>query len=146
MGAANVPYARPPADTVSDSRRWLVVGLAVMFVLIGVGMLLALLGDGRMMSGDWGPWMMGSWSIYGWLLMFFMLMVILLAVFWIVRAAVWASPGRVDAPPILPMQGVPGSDPAVAIARERFARGEITRDQFDQIVGDLARSSPPHAP
>jgi putative membrane protein len=30
-------------------------------------------------------------------------------------------------------------DPAMMIARQRYARGEITREQFDQIVSDLER-------
>lgn len=30
-------------------------------------------------------------------------------------------------------------DPAVQIARERFARGEITQEQFDQIMRQLGR-------
>lgn len=35
--------------------------------------------------------------------------------------------------------GPPGRrfDPAILAARQRYARGEITREQFEQIVGDL---------
>ncbi|HLM92075.1 MAG TPA: SHOCT domain-containing protein [Thermoplasmata archaeon] len=30
-------------------------------------------------------------------------------------------------------------DPAIMVARQRYARGEITREQYDQIVTDLTR-------
>jgi uncharacterized membrane protein len=33
-----------------------------------------------------------------------------------------------------------GPDPAVAILRERYARGEISRDEFDAKLRDLERS------
>jgi uncharacterized membrane protein len=35
----------------------------------------------------------------------------------------------------------PYSDLAVEIARQRFARGEITESQLDQILGHLSRES-----
>jgi uncharacterized membrane protein len=36
--------------------------------------------------------------------------------------------------------GRPGlEDPAVIAARERYARGEITREEYDEILTDLAR-------
>jgi len=37
----------------------------------------------------------------------------------------------------------PGHDPAPAIARARYARGEISREQFDQIMSDLDRRRMP---
>ena len=35
----------------------------------------------------------------------------------------------------------PSSDPAVEIARERFARGEISQEQFDQTLRQLGKST-----
>jgi uncharacterized membrane protein len=37
-------------------------------------------------------------------------------------------------------------DPAVALARQRFARGEITREQFHEIVSELRRPPPGSLP
>jgi uncharacterized membrane protein len=42
-----------------------------------------------------------------------------------------ATPGAPGTPP------APGHDEAVAIARKRFASGEITKEQFDEIMGGL---------
>jgi putative membrane protein len=36
-----------------------------------------------------------------------------------------------------------GFDPAILEARRRYARGEITREQFEQIVSDLRRPPGP---
>ena len=44
--------------------------------------------------------------------------------------------------------GPPGRrfDPAILAARQRYARGEITREQFQQIVNDLRRPPGPPLP
>ena len=38
------------------------------------------------------------------------------------------------------------ADPAVAILRERYARGDLDRDQFCQMVDDLHRTADPGRP
>ena len=69
----------------------------------------------------------------------------LFLIFWgmlfLVRIAFWASRGG-------RYGGGPGGgarrfDPAILEARRRYARGEITREQFEQIVADLRRPPGP---
>jgi uncharacterized membrane protein len=48
--------------------------------------------------------------------------------------------GRIE-----PMEPTPGPDTAVDIARERYARGEITADQLRQLLGQLGASPRPPA-
>ena len=57
----------------------------------------------------------------------------------LVRVAWWASRSR------LWSGGAPGRrfDPAIITARQRYARGEITREQFEQMVSDLRRPPGP---
>lgn len=94
-----------------------------MFALIGVGALLAILYP-RSFSGA-GFWPFGYfWFPWGFFFLFFVF-------FWWVRRWGW---GR----------GYYGrrswrneNDPAHSIARERYARGEITKEQYDKIVRDL---------
>jgi putative membrane protein len=67
----------------------------------------------------------------GWMMLFWILLAtaaIALVVWAIARAASQSSPAA-------------GTPPARAeeILRERYARGEITREQFDQMLGDLRR-------
>ena len=57
----------------------------------------------------------------------------------LVRVAFWASRRGAGG-------GGPrgrGFDPAIMEARRRYARGEITREQFEQIVTDLRRPPGP---
>ena len=86
-------------------------------------------------DGGYGNMMGGTW--YGDLLMllFGALVVagIVLLVIWVVRM----SSGQAGAGGMAPPQGVAGHDEAVAIAKKRLAAGEITKEQFDEIVAVL---------
>jgi|MudIll2142460700_1097286.scaffolds.fasta_scaffold123410_2 putative membrane protein len=65
----------------------------------------------------------GGWMAIGWVLM---------AVFWVgvIALAVWAF-SRVTRP-------ADKGNGALATARERYARGEISREEFDRIKKDLS--------
>ncbi|MBE0417890.1 MAG: hypothetical protein IBX63_09015 [Coriobacteriia bacterium] len=80
----------------------------------------------------WG--MMGSW--FGWFVMLlFALLVfvgVILLVIWAARAS--SGGGQSVAGPTPPLTG---HDDAVAIARKRLASGEITPEQFDEIMRAL---------
>lgn len=78
-----------------------------------------------MMWGPWGGWAGGMGWIFGPLIMLaFWAGFIALAV-WIVRL-VWRS-GETQRSSQTPLE----------IARARFARGELTREQFEQLKQDL---------
>jgi putative membrane protein len=70
-----------------------------------------------MMYGGFGWWMFGA---------------IFMIIFWggLIALIVWAVTR-------LSRRGGPGHRDALDIARERYARGEIARDQFEQIKRDL---------
>jgi uncharacterized membrane protein len=83
-------------------------------------------GFGNMMNDGWGGVLLlvfGALLIAG---------VVLLAV-WAMRAS---SRGRSASGGPTPPQAL-GHDEAVAVARKRLASGEITREEFDQIMGVL---------
>jgi putative membrane protein len=111
---------------VQQTSSWILIGLAVLAALI-----LALLTGGVMM----GPGMMG-WGGYGfgW---WGVLMFIGMLLFWglIIGGIVWlvTSISRQGQP-----AGVPGgANRALEILKERYARGEITREQYEQMRHDL---------
>jgi putative membrane protein len=56
-----------------------------------------------------------------------------LLVIWAVRT--WGGPSHHAAQP---PSATPPRDPACDIARERYARGEITKEQYDEICRTLA--------
>ena len=81
--------------------------------------------------------MMGGAGWFGGLLMllFGALVIagIVLLVIWAVRAS--GGHGAASTPPQSP--GAAGHDEAVAIAKRRLASGEITKDQYDEIMRAL---------
>jgi uncharacterized membrane protein len=52
------------------------------------------------------------------------------------------SPAATSAPVTAPSSAAPWSDPAVAEARMRFARGELDRDAYLLIAQDLGAAGP----
>jgi uncharacterized membrane protein len=77
----------------------------------------------------------GGW-LGGLLLLFFGAMVlvgVVLLVMWMVKA----QPGQGGPTPGSGHAAAPGHDEAVALARKRLAAGELTREQFDEIMQAL---------
>ncbi|MDV3277137.1 MAG: SHOCT domain-containing protein [Nitrososphaerales archaeon] len=104
-------------------RVFVYIGLAIMFVLIGVAVLLgALYGNP---SAIYYPYRFG-FSFYWFRPMFG----IFFAVWALDSVIFWPRRGRY-------MSRERWGDPSYEILRERYARGEITREQFDRMMSDL---------
>jgi len=145
MSSATAPDWRQtgPASDGFDPRRWLAAGFAALMALIGISILIAVLIPA--VRGQAPNWVAGSapWDWIGGLIGLFLALWIAI---WILRLVIWGASGR---PYYSPgwrhyyrhyWAGPPyGHDPALEIARERFARGEISQDQFDQIVRQLGK-------
>lgn len=82
-------------------------------------------GFNTMMNGGWGGVL---WLLFGALV----IAGVVLLVLWAVRASKGHSAGTGPTPP-----QAAGHDEAVALARRRLASGEITKEEFDQIMGVL---------
>jgi len=83
------------------------------------------------MYGDWGGWGMGSgagWGIFG---AFHMLLWWILVILGIVVLIKWLFGGSSRREPS-------ASDRALEILKERYARGEIGKDEFEQKRRDLS--------
>jgi uncharacterized membrane protein len=122
------PYQTPPPSPSRPVWPWVLVGgafAAVVLVLLYVLYWAPVpAGGGRPYFGYYGG---------GLLLVFFLV----LLGFFALRMALWSA--------FRPRyRGYPGRagrmrDPAVMAARQRYARGEITREQYEQIMTDLGR-------
>ncbi|HLD93812.1 MAG TPA: SHOCT domain-containing protein [Anaerolineales bacterium] len=75
------------------------------------------------MFGNYGWGMMGGW---GMLTMALFWIGFILLIVWVVRAFIGASPS-----------GSGGSSTAREILDQRYARGEITRKEYDQMKKDI---------
>ncbi len=80
--------------------------------------------------------MMGGYNPYGGLLIFLFAVLLIVAIALLVVWAVKASRGHESASPTLPA-GDAGHDEAVAIAKRRLASGEITPEQYQEILRTL---------
>jgi putative membrane protein len=125
-------YGMPPPRR--RTRAWIIAAVALAAVAIaGVIFLLYL-------YGAFGPSPYGGRPYFGLFGGFFLLVIIVWLGFFLLRISFWGAraQGRYGGGG---GYGGPhrGPDPAVVIARQRYARGEITREQFDQIMTDLGR-------
>jgi len=135
------PYGPPGLGRRPRPRgvRWLPVVVGAVLAAIAVLLLLvAFYPQWFGLPGAAGP---GHLGVFGGA---FLLLFVLLIVFFIVRVAFWSSRAARYRRWGGPGGGGYGPDRPVLVARMRYARGEITKEQFDQIMNDLRR--PPGAP
>lgn len=132
------PYHGPPGGEEPPrwhSLRWIVLGIGVAFVGLAVLVLLFVLYPASFGLGSSNyPGRFGAFG--GAFLLFFLLVV----GFFIVRVAFWSARAGRHRQGWGPGTG-PGYGPnrPAMVARMRYARGEITREQYDQIIQDLSR-------
>jgi uncharacterized membrane protein len=95
---------------------------------------------------DW-PW----WGFASWLVPMLLIAVLVGVAVWLVGRA--ARPARGAGPTLVGTGGTAPPDPALEAARMRYARGEIGRDDFLRLSGDLGGRTgdaippaPPDAP
>lgn len=134
-----VPYGTPLGsglDPRPSGVRWLTVVIAVLLIGTALVVLLVLF-----FPTVWGlpvPSYSNGYLPFGGLL--FVLIVVFFVVrvaFWGVRAGRYGTYRRPYAP------GRYGPNRPAMIARLRYARGEITKEQYDRIMEDLNRPLPP---
>jgi uncharacterized membrane protein len=134
------PYGGPysggyPPEPPAHPHRWLFIGLGVMLALVGVALLLVILTPATFGYSPSRPFGIGPFGLFG---AFFLVIIVVWIILWIVRIGMWSS--RYPYRGYYRRGGGGGRRyGAFAIARERYARGEITREQYDQILQDLQR-------
>ena len=110
---------------------WVVLGIGVA-AIVGIVIVFVLLANGAIGNASGPRPFFGVWG--GFLLLFLLVWV----AFFVIRMALWSGRRRYGYGGYNRPAGM-RRDPAVMAARERYARGEISREQFDQIMTDLGR-------
>lgn len=113
----------------------IVIGIAVLVILSLVSSLVAPLAYGRGFGYGWGmgPWMMGGFGGFGFPLMggigmILFWVLIIGGVVWFVQSLARGTGSSASAP-----QG----ESLLEILKSRYAKGEITKEQFEQMKRDL---------
>ncbi len=108
------------------------VGLAIIafLVLIGISLATFWFFFPRMMPGDYYRYYPFFPFDFGWIWILLWILLIFAVMRWIFWPWGWASRRRL-------WRG----DEAIYILKERYARGEITKEQFEQMMHDLEQHS-----
>lgn len=112
---------------------WIVIAVLLGLGLLVVGFLLSRTGWGMfgygpgMMGGNFGFGMMPG---FGGIFMILFWVAIIALVVWLISSLVSRSNSQTSS-------GLPPAESALDILKKRYARGEITKEQFDEMRRDL---------
>lgn len=133
---------RPPRHRV----RWGIVVIGVVFIALAILLLFVAL-----YPASFGVSASPRFGLFGGVFLLFFLLIlgffILRVAFWSTRMSYRSGYGGGGGPGGFgpgPRGGMGGPNRPLYVARMRYARGEITREQYEQIVQDLSR--PPGPP
>jgi putative membrane protein len=120
----------------SDKRNWVFVAVLVavgVLVVLPVLLMAVMMGGGMMVGGMMGGWRTDAGSGNYWWNWVLMLLFWVLLIGGVGALVAWAV-RRVGPPSD---RGASRPDEAMEILKQRYARGEITAEQFEQIKRDL---------
>lgn len=87
-------------------------------------------GDDNSTMGNimgWSNWgMSGGWSWLGWILMILFWVLITVGIIFLIKCLIWGCPPRGET-----------KKPALEILKERYAEGEISKEEFEERKKDL---------
>jgi putative membrane protein len=112
---------------------WIVIAVLVGLGLLAGGFLLSRSGWGMF---GYGPGMMGGNFGFGMMTGFGGVFMILLWIV-IIGLGVWLISSLVSRTNSQPSANLPPAESALDILKKRYARGEITKEQFDEMRHDL---------
>ena len=132
------PYYRPEGMQYRERpprRHWLPIIIGAVFVVVALVILLVALYPASFgFNPSPSPYHFG---LFGGFFLFFFVLIVL---FFIVRVAFWSTRTSGYGRRYQRYQNQnPGMNRPAMVARMRYARGEITREQYDQIMRDLGR-------
>ena len=127
----SIPNKQPESR---ETRRWLIPVVVVSLLAIGLFTVFAALAGSS--GHDGYGWMMGGGAGWGWMWGVGALMMTVPLILFFVLLLALVPPNHAHAAP--PAQ--PPSDDLATVVRVRYARGELTSEQYRRILDDLQTS------
>jgi len=121
----------------SNPARIFVIGLVAMFILIRIAGAIGAIMNPHYIINYTGGWIGIAWGAIGTLTDLFFLFIFIWMIVWLTRSIMWISRGYRHSS----RNGWTwwDHDDALEILRERYARGEITKEQYDKMREDLEK-------
>ena len=117
--------------------RIFVIGLVVLFILIGIAAVIGAIMNPHSVIDYTGGWVGIAWGEVGTLIGLFFLFIFIWIIVWFARSLAWMSRScRYSSRNRWTWWD---HDDALEILRERYARGEITKEQYDKMREDLEK-------
>ena len=106
----------------------IVITVGALFVLVLGVSLLGSLAYGRGYGWGMGPWMMGPWMMGGGIFTLLFWVFIIAGAVWLIQSLSRGGQSGLSAP---------GRETPLDILNARYAKGEITKEQFEEMKRDL---------